>query len=284
MLKAVQLCDQAPTVADLPAWTTAVAYGVRIAMGADSEEGLRRLRTILPPGARLSNRVAIDVSYAIRPAPLPRQDTQRKEFAGYLDGEVLVRLEHYDSVLEAMERHLHLHVAEHAPRRVFVHAGVIGWNNRAVVIPGRTLSGKSTLVAAFLRAGATYYSDEFAVVDSLGRIHPYPQAISLRDRNYVSTKIEPADFPAPTGSRALRAALILVTHHRDGQQRWRLREASPGEGMLALLANTVSARREPRRALRTLRNLLDGARVLKGARGEADAVVARLIRQGYLAA
>ena len=43
---------------------------------------------------------------------------------------------------------------------------IVTWGRgRAIVIPGRTFSGKSTLVAELVRAGATYYSDEYAVED-----------------------------------------------------------------------------------------------------------------------
>jgi len=66
------------------------------------------------------------------------------------------------------------YIALWARRRVFVHAGVVAWQGRAVLIPGRTLSGKSWLVRALVRAGAEYYSDEFAVLDARGRVHPYP--------------------------------------------------------------------------------------------------------------
>ena len=51
-------------------------------------------------------------------------------------------------------------------------AGVVGWENRAIVMPGASFAGKTTLVRAWLEAGATYYSDEFAVLDRAGRVHP----------------------------------------------------------------------------------------------------------------
>ena len=47
-----------------------------------------------------------------------------------------------------------LAVATLAKELVFVHAGVVGWRNRAIVIPGRSLSGKSTLVLALVVAVA----------------------------------------------------------------------------------------------------------------------------------
>src|ERR1044071_2065737 len=49
------------------------------------------------------------------------------------------------AVFPLLESHLRLYVAERAPRRVFVHAGVVGWRGPAVLIPGRRLSGKTSL-------------------------------------------------------------------------------------------------------------------------------------------
>ena len=76
-----------------------------------------------------------------------------------------------DLILDTLESDLQLHVAEQARRRLFVHAGVVGWKGRAIVIPGRSFTGKTTLVAELVRAGASYYSDEYALIDSRGKIH-----------------------------------------------------------------------------------------------------------------
>ena len=72
-------------------------------------------------------------------------------------------------------------VAQRSPQMLFVHAGVVGWRGRAIVIPGRSHAGKSTLVAELVRRGAVYYSDEFAVLDETGRVHPYRRTPVLRD-------------------------------------------------------------------------------------------------------
>jgi hypothetical protein len=69
------------------------------------------------------------------------------------------------AVLRAFTTHAEFFIARSAPAHLFVHSGVVGWKGRAVLIPGRSFSGKTTLVRAFLEAGATYYSDEYAVLD-----------------------------------------------------------------------------------------------------------------------
>ena len=45
------------------------------------------------------------------------------------------------------------------------------------------MTGKTTLVKALVEAGATYYSDEFAVLDKEGQVQPYPVPLSIRGNN-----------------------------------------------------------------------------------------------------
>jgi hypothetical protein len=71
--------------------------------------------------------------------------------------------------------------------------------------------------------------------------------------------------------------LVLDTAYLKGAL-WRPRRLSPGQGLLSLLNNTVPAQRRPRAVLRTLRRTVEHALVLKGARGEADAVARRILK------
>jgi hypothetical protein len=173
-------------------------------------------------------------------------------------------------LLDRLEADLHLYVAERATRRIFVHAGVVGWNDKAIVLPGRTFTGKSTLVSELLRLGATYYSDEYAVLDHKGRVHPFPRPLSIRgdDRSARPVRRTPEEFGAEVGRKPLPVGLVAFSHFKAGA-RWRPRSLSAGQGVMALLENTVPARRRPGASLATLRLAVAGGRVLKGARGEA---------------
>ena len=51
-----------------------------------------------------------------------------------------------DKVFEVLESELRLSVASAARRRVFMHAGVVGWGGRAIVIPGRSFEDVKELV------------------------------------------------------------------------------------------------------------------------------------------
>src|SRR6185436_9805672 len=129
---------------------------------------------------------------------------------GYWNLMRFARTRSFDDLLEQFESHLQLTVAEFAPRRVFVHAGVVAWNGTAILIPGSSFSGKSTMVAELLRAGATYYSDEYAVIDEHGRVHPYPRELRIRSIESLWPKrIDARTFGSQPGSKPLHLGLVL---------------------------------------------------------------------------
>jgi hypothetical protein len=190
---------------------------------------------------------------------------------------VVGRASNLESIWETFESNLQLHVAENARRRTFIHAGVVGWRGCAIVIPGRSFTGKTTLVRELVRAGATYYSDEYAVLDARGLVHPFPKPLGIRDEGAMKqTKQWAEALGGRTGVKPLPVGLILLSHYKAGAT-WRPRRLSAGEGALALLANAVPARRQPGRTLAALRPVVLGAQVLKGERGDASEVVETLL-------
>lgn len=267
---------------DLPVRMTVVTHGLRIGLGANSRDHLVLLKSMLPPGVREATaKNSVDFSCTLSSSSASSAQRDGGELIATVAGQELVRSANRQTVLQTLERYLQLHVAENAPRRVFVHAGVVGWQGKAIVVPGRTFSGKSTLVAALVQAGATYYSDEFAIVDSTGQVHPYQQPIKLRDAHGAHDPAAASNVRMTFGRKAMTVDLILITGYSPGG-RWRPTPVSAGVGMLTMLANTVSAQRDPKRAMQHLARLLEGARVLKGTRGEAAAMVRQMIRAGYL--
>jgi hypothetical protein len=181
-----------------------------------------------------------------------------------------------DELLESLESNLHFVTAVSARDRLFVHAGVVGWRGQAVVIPGRSFSGKSRFVAALVRAGAIYFSDEYAVFDDQGWVHPYPKPLSIRGPDGEPARRYPVEA---LGGRAaidpLPVGLVALTVYRPGA-RWSPVRLSSGQALLAMLENTVLARSRPDVALSTLQRVASGAWALSGERGEAEEAVAVL--------
>ncbi|MCA1596586.1 MAG: hypothetical protein LC772_09215 [Chloroflexi bacterium] len=160
--------------------------------------------------------------------------------------------------------------------RVFVHAGVIGWRGSALVLPGPTFAGKSTLVAELVRAGGIYFSDEFAVFDKDGCVHPFPRPIKLRTGD-GTIEVLPRDLGGAEGRGSLQVGLVLSCRYRQGA-RTRLRRQSAGRGVLDLLENAVSARRTPGAVLRVLHNAVLSATSVTGIRGDAAESAPQILR------
>ncbi|HEY6231421.1 MAG TPA: hypothetical protein VIW64_09155 [Pyrinomonadaceae bacterium] len=263
-------------------WTTGFAlksYGVRIGIRSNDAAALERVRRHLPSEWQTTTSCLVDRVYSILVGNPDSRATAKRLHSVYGDEARLARSPDLDSVFEIFESDLRLFVAELATHRVFVHAGVVGWKGQGIVIPGRSYSGKSTLVAELVRAGATYYSDEYAVFDARGRVHPFSKPIELREEGkYEQRKVTATELGGRHGTKPLPVGLVLMTRFERGA-RWRPRTLTPGKGVLELLFNTVSARRSPERALATLRVVATNASLLKGVRGNATEVVDALLKR-----
>src|SRR5687768_4718803 len=115
-------------------------------------------------------------------------------------------------LLKFFDSMLRITVAEHAVGWVFIHAGVVSWKDRAIVLPANSFQGKTTLVAELVKNGADYYSDEYAVIDEHGLVHPFARELSIR---YVeSGTVREQSVPVETlggrsGSKPVQIGLVL---------------------------------------------------------------------------
>ena len=86
-----------------------------------------------------------------------------------------------EAALKNLQKELHICVAEHATSHTFVHAGVVAWKDRTLILPGFSHAGKSSaLLWSLVQAGAVYYSDEYAIFDEHGSVYPFALPIGLR--------------------------------------------------------------------------------------------------------
>lgn len=250
------------------------SYGARIGIRSTEAASLRRLAQTLPPRSRPWPSPEVDHLYSLVAAEANGNGRGRRFNLLYAGAQRILRSHDMGDVVEALDSDLHFQVAVHARWKLFVHAGVVGWNGAAIVLPGRSGSGKSRLVAELVRAGAVYYSDEFAVLDGHGRVHPYPKRLHIRADPDAAEKGPPVvrkrieELGGLAGTRALPVGLVVLTSFAR-VTRPRLRRLSPGEAVLALLNHTVLARHRPQFALRLLARAVDGKPTFRGRRGEA---------------
>jgi hypothetical protein len=251
---------------------TFVSHGARVAVRADDSSLLRQVETVLPPGSRLvATAGPVDAVCSIRAEPGGWRITA--------DETVLVPTDDVGVLLRAVASALHFSVAVSAPELLFLHAGVVGWGGRAVLAPAPSGSGKTRLVMALLAAGATYYSDDYAVFDATGLVHPYPKALSVRPPGGgLPASCPAADFGAATGDEPLPVGLVLLSRYEPDAV-WRPQPVPPAKAVLGLLANTVLAQRRGPAALGIWRQVAETAVTVSSRRGGAEQVVAWLRAQ-----
>ncbi|MBA3852816.1 MAG: hypothetical protein C0503_00285 [Gemmatimonas sp.] len=181
------------------------------------------------------------------------------------------------TIVDALEAAVRTEVGRRAPALLFVHAGVVAVGNVGIVIPGRSGSGKTTLVEALLRAGASYGSDDYAVLDADGMVHPYPRRLSIRvggDHRLRRRAVE--DLGASEIHGPVPVGIIAVTQF-DSHARWEPTKLTAGQAAMALLDNTLAARERPVDTLTITARAAAGAHILAGSRGEATDCALQLI-------
>ncbi|HVX40729.1 MAG TPA: hypothetical protein VHB25_14260 [Gemmatimonadaceae bacterium] len=269
--------------ADHDAWDTRatsatriyVSHGVSVGVRTNDPSLLDRVADCFPPDSVESPSAEADAWYSIVRSPAQHASYARYEL--FRDEQKLNEGLRLAPLLDRMDAAIRVDVGRRAPEQLFVHAGAVAWNGRVIVLPGRSGAGKTTLVAALVRAGAAYCSDEYAVLDRRGYVHPYPRRLSMRQggnrrvRWSAVTDLggEQADAPLPVGA-------VVVTRYEPGA-RWAPRALSAGESALALFANTLIARDKPAFAFAVLSRAVAGVISTEGDRGEADATAAAIL-------
>jgi hypothetical protein len=246
------------------------AYGLRVALDA-REDLLDLLRRLVPPDSKPCNPDTVQTRFSIT-------RNQVGTYAINKDGQQLSGRLDLDMALEILDSKLRIYLGRKAPDTIFIHAGVVAHRGMGIAIPGRSFTGKTSLVAALVRLGAVYYSDEFAVIDRDGLVRPYAKDLSVRDGGYAQTDHAVETFGGLAGREPVPLRMIVVTTYRPDAE-WKPEARSPGAGAMALLANAVPARERSQEVLEAVRRAADGALVIEGDRGDADAVAPLLLQE-----
>lgn len=258
-------------------WAAGIAFqvfGVRIGIRVNDPLVVEAILSRVPNGWTQLQSTEVDRLYSVI-TPVGRQRNMRHLCVLYGDHTRLSRTQGMQYLLDHFESDLDFHIAANSQDRLFIHAGAVRWRDHSILVPGRSHTGKTTLVAEFLKAGAAYYSDDFATVDHAGYLHPYPRDLSVRTQSNGSQRVRPEEF------RAVRAqsgpiSLVLLTEYAE-DARWSPRPLSRGQGMLRLLENTPCARKLPGFALGVLLKAVASAEIHQGYRGDKRQTVQEVL-------
>ncbi len=235
--------------------------GVRIAVRSSDLEWLDAMRDLLPPGSKSASASDPQVEYSL---------VKERDTYVFYRGEAHRRQStKFSRICRSLELDFHKGVGRNAEGRLFVHAGAVGWNGGGIVIPSRSRRGKTSLVEAMIRRGATYFTDDWAVFDAEGRLHPYAKPLMVRHPETGTTNKSVEDIGGTIAKDPTPVQLVVLTKYLEGAA-WKPRENSQAQAMMALFERAILARDKPEFALSVLQRVVERASVLKVTRGEAD--------------
>ena len=105
------------------------AYGLRFGLRANDPAALAQTAYV-PLGWQPAPTSEVDILYSLRLAPPSKRKGQRHYHLLYCGSALLARTLDLSSLLTAFEKHAELLTAFRAQDCLFVHAGVVGWQER----------------------------------------------------------------------------------------------------------------------------------------------------------
>ena len=252
-------------------------YGARVGVSTNETSIFDLLPNYLPVKSDLISLSAVENKFTLLKVD-PASSAGRDGAYCLYDSECLVlSTPDLHVALEQLASELDAVVALEASPSLFVHAGVVGWHGGAIVIPGRSMTGKTSLVMELVRTGATYYSDEYAVFDRQGQIHPFPRPMHLRAGELGRwQKVTAESLGSHVGTGALPVALVVATQY-DPRARWSPKLLEPGQTVLRLFDNTVDALRRPEDAIDIFARVAAGCVAITSARPSSEQVAPFLL-------
>ncbi len=191
----------------------------------------------------------------------------------YKNGERIFSRERRETSVESAASRIRLTVAEFAAKRVFIHAGVIARKGKAVIIPGRSFYGKTALTVALVKRGAIYYSDEYAILDAEGFLHPFPKMLSVRgeidDHKQIDYPVE--KFGGTAGTEKIPVGMVLITQYK-ARARWNPKILSPANGVIEMLQHTIPIRQNPQFTLEVINKIAKESVFVKSKRGDVSKI------------
>jgi hypothetical protein len=146
-----------------------------------------------------------------------------------------------------------------------------------LLLPGITHAGKSSLVAELLRRGATYFSDEYALIDSEGRVHPYPRPLLLRNGSPEQSPVLPSEYNARIGDTSAPVGWILSLEYLP-ESTWSIATVHQSEALLILLRNTPHVLSESPDLVAVFQRAVAGATCYVGDRPDVDEAASQILR------
>lgn len=243
------------------------SYGVNVRIESNSAEVLTelesRIRRVMLDRIEVTGETKADLVVALM---VDREGIYHLS----KNGERVTEGDYGEIFLKYFESVIRIWIGEFATSWVFLHAGVVGWKGKGIVMPANSYGGKTTLVTELVRQGAEYYSDDYAVFDETGLVHSFPRSLAVRgiEGEHVQTEISVESIGGRIGVEPIPVSCILLTKYRR-DARWQPDKLTSGQAILELVPHTLAVRRKTKHVFAVLKNVVSTATVVKSDRGDA---------------
>lgn len=243
------------------------SYGVVAQIVGNTQE-------IVDEGVRVARRSLVGQVHPIEGRKIEQLfevERTKSSYRLFVNGEGIASCRGKKKFFKFFDAIVRITIGEHAVDRVFMHAGAVGWKGKGIIFPAQSYQGKSTIVTELVRRGADYYSDDFAIFDKEGLLHPFPRIITMRTRDgqfrHYDLPVEsiggvPATEPLPVG-------LVLFTNYEAGAK-WDPVALTAGQGALEMMPFVLPLRRDPKLSMLALNSIANSAIIARSRRGAAE--------------
>ncbi len=263
-------------VLDAMRWAEGVAFvhaGITVGIRVSGAGMLDRIGTAIPPGARLVPAGNVDFLYSVTKGN--GSDHEAALYTVYSDTVPLVQTPDPDGVAAAIAEDLGHLVHQTERGRLIIRAGSVGWEGKAILVLGPRSSGRSTLVAGLLWAGATYFGDELTILSPEGEVYPFVRPLSLRC-GVTAEPMRLADIGATAGTGPVPIGAVVATVYRP-EATWVPKGLGLADAAGMLAERSLTGQRDPAALRSIFERMLKGVRRFSGDRGEAGEVIFRIL-------
>lgn len=165
------------------------------------------------------------------------------------------RFDKSDELVPLLEGDLVVQLQLRRPDLLFLHSAVVGFDDHAHLLVGKSGAGKSTTCWGLLHHGFRYVSDELApIVVDQGMVLPYLHALSMKSpppAEYPVTdvtcaagrgfRIPPSAMPTGAITTDLPVATIFFVEHKPGHAASTVTPLAHAEAAIRLYPNMLNA-------------------------------------------
>lgn len=236
--------------------------GTPVRFSAKHENLPELLSLFLPPCVPLREQDAVEIEYSMI------QGFSDSSYVALRNQRQIAIAPSLVGVLQEVITDLQVLIAGKIKNRVFIHAAVVAVDGKAIILPGQSGVGKSTITATLIQKGAQYLSDEFALIDSVGMVHPYARYLAIKNPASGVKRLSPESLGATTFEGAAIPKAVVFSRYMPGADN-AFKKLSRSELILNCMPHCLGIRSQVSETLVSLDALSIRAQGYSVERGEA---------------